>query len=153
MEIPSAKWEKQRKLSLDVGFREAVAEYLRRRWPHHTAKCAARAFDWTHDRAREAVAGRVSLTSLEQMFKAGGFGVALPIIAAVIGHSIAAHFANEKKAVAHERAHTQAEEARVTALEDHARRRWAAGPAALQDGRAAGEPGVAATRMGRRPPR
>lgn len=96
VEIPSAKWEKQRRLALGVGLREAVASYLRRRWPQHTAKNAARAFNWTHDRAREAVAGRVSLTSMEAMFQAGGFGVALPILAEVIGHGVL-HFLQEQR--------------------------------------------------------
>lgn len=100
MEIPSAKWERQRKLALDVGIREAVAAYLRRRWPTHTAKNAARTFRWTHDRAREAVAGRVSLTSLDQMFKAGGFAVALPILAEVIGLSVAAYLRQQTETAA-----------------------------------------------------
>ena len=96
MEIPSAKWEKHRRLGLGVGFRDAVANYLRRRWPQHTAKNAARAFNLTHDRAREAVAGRVSLGSLEAMIQVGGFGVALPILAEVIGYGVL-HFLQEQR--------------------------------------------------------
>jgi hypothetical protein len=91
VEIPRTNLGKQRTLRLDKGFRDVVADYLRRRWPSHTAKNAARAFDWTLDRAREAVAGRISLTSLEQMFKRGGLQVALPIVADVIGQSLAQH--------------------------------------------------------------
>lgn len=98
MEIPSAKWEKQRNLALGVGLREAVANYLRRRWPQHTAKSAARCFNWTHDRAREAVAGRVSLTSLEAMFQAGGFGVALPILTEVIGSGVEQFILSQRNA-------------------------------------------------------
>lgn len=92
MEIPHKKWETQRKLKLDRGFRDVVADYLNRRWPTGTAKYAARTFDISMDRAREAVAGRVSLTTLEQIFKSGGFGVAIPILAEVIGHSLARYF-------------------------------------------------------------
>jgi hypothetical protein len=92
VEIPNIKWESQRTLKLDKGFREVVADYLRRRWPSHTAKNAARTFDLSMDRAREAVAGRVSLTTLEQIFKRGGFSVALPILADVIGQSLARYF-------------------------------------------------------------
>jgi hypothetical protein len=92
VEIPLTKTGNQRDLALDTGFRDVVADYLRRRWPTGTAKMAAREFDLTVDRAREAVAGRVSLTTLEQIFKRGGFAVALPIVAAVIGQSLAHYF-------------------------------------------------------------
>jgi hypothetical protein len=92
VEIPRNKWQGQRNLALDTGFRDVVADYLTRRWPAGTAKMAAREFDLTVDRAREAVAGRVSLTTLEQIFKRGGFAVALPIVAAVIGQSLAHYF-------------------------------------------------------------
>lgn len=92
LEIPHTKCENQRNLSLDKGFRDVLADYLRRRWPSGTAKHAAREFSLTLDRAREAVAGRVSLTTLEQIFQRGGFSVALPIVAAVIGQSLAHYF-------------------------------------------------------------
>jgi hypothetical protein len=91
LEIPSIKLEKQRKMRLDKGLREAVAEYLRRRFPSGTAKSAAREFDLTADRAREAVAGRASLTTIEAIIKRGGWSVALPILAEVIGQQIARH--------------------------------------------------------------
>jgi hypothetical protein len=89
VEIPGIKYGSQRTLGLDTGFRDATADFLRHRWPTNTAKQTARAFDLTLDRAREAVAGRCSLTTLEQIFKRGGFPVALPIVAAVIGQSLA----------------------------------------------------------------
>lgn len=140
MEISSGKWESQRKLGLDLGFRDATADYLRRRWPTHTAKNAARTFNLTHDRAREAVAGRISLTSLEQMFKVGGFAVALPIVAAVIGQSIAAYLrqqmAQAAKAAEHAEQHERLAAAAYRALEDHpagpgADRRQGRGPGAV----------------------
>lgn len=96
VEIPHIKWPKQRGLNLDRGFRDVVADYLRRRWPTSTAKMTAREFDLTLERAREAVAGRVSLTTLEMIFKRGGFAVALPIVAEVIGQSIA-HYIREMR--------------------------------------------------------
>lgn len=81
------------RLGLDKGFKDAVADHLKHRWPYGTAKLAAKAYRLTPDRARDAVAGRCSLTTIEQIFKAGGWSVALPIIADVIGHAIAAHVA------------------------------------------------------------
>jgi hypothetical protein len=92
VEIPHNKWETQRKLKLDRGFRDVVADYLNRRWPSGAAKMAARTFNLSMDRAREAVAGRVSLTTLEMIFKSGGFAVALPILAEVLGQSLARYF-------------------------------------------------------------
>jgi hypothetical protein len=48
----------------------------------------------TLDRAREAVAGRVSLSTLEAMIQKGRLSVALPIVEAVAGQSLA-HFFRE----------------------------------------------------------
>lgn len=97
MEIPSIKWARQRTFGLDKGLREAVADILRQRWPSGTAKHAARAFDLTVDRAREAVAGRASLTTVEQIIKEGGPPVALPLIEAVWGDSLSRYFAELRK--------------------------------------------------------
>jgi hypothetical protein len=97
VEIPHIKWQSQRTLRLDKGLRDAVADLLRARWPSGTAKHAARAFDLTVDRAREAVAGRASLTTVEQIIKEGGPPVALPIIEAVWGDSLARYFADLRK--------------------------------------------------------
>lgn len=86
------KREISRTLRLDKGVRDALADHLRFRWPHHTAKYAAREYDLTLDRAREAVAGRASLTTVESIIKRGGLAVALPLLEAVTGQSVAAHF-------------------------------------------------------------
>jgi hypothetical protein len=83
---------------LDKGIREAVADHLRHRWPHHTAKSAAREYDLSLDRAKEAVAGRASLPTIERIFKRGGWFVALAILADVIGHSVAQHIARLREA-------------------------------------------------------
>lgn len=93
VEIRQSNREIPRRLSLDKGLRDAVADHLRHRWPAGTAKFAARAYDLTLDRAREAVAGRASLTTLEAIIKRGGWPVALSILADVIGLSVAQHIA------------------------------------------------------------
>ena len=82
---------------VDKGIRDVVAELLRQRWPTGTAKEAARAFDLTVDRAREAVQGRASLTTVEQIIREGGPPVALPIIEAVWGGSLGHYFAELRK--------------------------------------------------------
>ena len=68
------------RLRLDKSFRDAAADYLRRRYPENTAKHVERHFDPSRERARELVAGNGSLTSIEQLLKRGGFAVALPIV-------------------------------------------------------------------------
>lgn len=97
VEIRHTKWESQRNLGLAKGLRDSVADHLRRRWPTNTAKNAARTYSLTLDRAREAAAGRASLTTLETIFKVGGWPVAVAILADVIGYSIAHYFADIRK--------------------------------------------------------
>lgn len=89
MEIPHTKWEKQRKLRLDKGTKDALADYCQRRWPHHTAKYAAREWDLSVDEGRGVVAGRASQTTIDKIFKAGGLRLALLILEEVTGESIA----------------------------------------------------------------
>lgn len=89
VEIPHAKWEKQRKLRLDKGTKDALADYCRRRWPHHTAKYAAKEWDLSVDEGRGVVAGRASQTTIDRIYKAGGLHLALLILEAVTGESIA----------------------------------------------------------------
>lgn len=134
VEIPGNKFEIQRKLGLDKGFRDVLAEYLIRRWPSGTAKHAAREFDLSLARAREAVAGRVSLTTLERIFKRGGFSVALPIVADVIGQSLARYFRELREA------HDE-QGVRIAAL---AGDRWPVGPDPV-----AGDPHAAGALAGR----
>lgn len=98
MDIPRIKWERQRTFRLDKGFRDAVADLLRSRWPSGTAKHAAREYGLTADMAREAVRGRASLTTLEQIVKSGGLAVGLQLIEAVTGDSLAHHFAELRNA-------------------------------------------------------
>lgn len=86
--------ENQRKLSLDKGFRDSVADYLGRLYPSNTAKLTARRFDLTLDQARGAVAGKASIATIERIIKTGGWSVAVAILADVIGHSITRYFIN-----------------------------------------------------------
>lgn len=89
MEIPHIKWEKQRKLKLDKGTKDALADYCRNRWPHHTAKYAAREWKLSVDEARGVVAGRASQTTIDKIYKRGGLRLALLILEEVTGESIA----------------------------------------------------------------
>jgi hypothetical protein len=89
--FPRIKGQSSHIFGLDKSFQDATADYLRRRWPQGTAKNAAREFGLSLDRAREAVRGRPSMTTVERIFKQGGLAVALPILEEVVGQSIAHH--------------------------------------------------------------
>lgn len=88
VEIPSIKWAAQRRLELDKGTQDALADYLRQRWPSNTSKMTARAFGLSLDRARHAVNNAASLTTYDQIKKAGGWQVIFAVEAAVIGQTV-----------------------------------------------------------------
>lgn len=85
MEIRYNKRPRQRTLDLDKGSRDAMADYWRMRWPTNTAKLGAREFGLTVDQGRSVVAGKASLTTLDQIEKAGGWPVIFAVKALVIG--------------------------------------------------------------------
>lgn len=97
MEIRSAKREPQRRLELDKGLRDALADLCRRRWPSGTAKAVARAFDLSLDQARAIVAAKGSLSSLEQVLKNGGWQVVFPLLGEVIGQSAEQYLIEARK--------------------------------------------------------
>jgi len=80
-----------RTLRLDKSFRDSIADHLKRRWPTNTAKSVAKEYGLTLDRARDVLAGRGSLTTIEAIIKRGGFAVALPLLEEVIGKTLAQH--------------------------------------------------------------
>ena len=94
--ISHQKREIPHRLNLDRGFRDAVSDHMRHRWPSGTAKHAAKTYDLTLDRARDAVAGRCSLTTLEQIVKRGGWPVGLSILAAVIGYGVEQYISEQR---------------------------------------------------------
>lgn len=75
----------QCKLSLDKATRDALADYCRHRWPTGTAKQCARAFDLTADEGRRVVGAKASQTTIDKIFKAGGWPVIFAVMAEVIG--------------------------------------------------------------------
>lgn len=88
LEIPHTKRFSQCILKLDKATRDALADYCRHRWPHHTAKLAAREWDLTVDEARGVVAAKSSLNTYDKIKKAGGWPVILAVEAAVVGHGL-----------------------------------------------------------------
>lgn len=98
MESPRIKRDTQRRIELDKGLRDGLADLCRRRWPTGTAKSAARAFDLTLDQGRSVVAGKASLITLEQVIKKGGWQIVFPLFAEVIGLSAEQYIIGARKA-------------------------------------------------------
>lgn len=105
MEKMHGKRESQHRLALDKATRDAVSDLARRQWPLKTASYAAQAWRLTESEARGVVAARASQTTIDKIFKNGGWSVIFPVMAEVIGQSADAYLI-EKRA----------------AHEDHARR-------------------------------
>jgi len=82
------KCESRGRLPLDKGLKDATADYCKRRWSTNTAKQAARAFDLSVSQGRNLAAGDPSLTTIERIFKTGGWRVSLVILADVLGQSV-----------------------------------------------------------------
>jgi hypothetical protein len=97
MEYSREKRESQRRIELDKGLRDGLADLCRRRWPSGTAKSAARAFGLTHDQGRSIVAGKASLTTLELALKNGGWSVVFPLLAEVIGETAEQYLIEARK--------------------------------------------------------
>lgn len=149
-----------RNLALDRHRRDALATYAE----IEAAKHDKPAQQWVREtwglkdyEAKHLLRGNASEATWERILKSkgrhGGWAVALPIIGAVIGQDVADHFAAERDRIADERARHEAEEARITALERHARERLAAVGLGAREGALrprgpAGEPRVAASRVG-----
>jgi hypothetical protein len=109
--------------------------------------------------AKHLLRGDASEPTWERILKLRGphcgWFICLPIMGAIIGEDLADHFANEKKAVANERAAYEAEEARIANLEAHARERRTFAGRALREGpvlggRASDDGRVADARLGGR---
>lgn len=85
MDFRHIKRPRQQALRLDTCTRDALADICRERWPAGTAKLAAREWRLTLDQGRSVVAGRASQTTIDQIFKAGGWPVYFAVGARVLG--------------------------------------------------------------------
>lgn len=79
--------------------RDAMATYVRLRWPKSTAKEISREFGLTYDEARSVSLGQGSLNAIDKILRHpnGGWAVALPILGAVIGHGVDDFIASERR--------------------------------------------------------
>lgn len=82
--------------------REALAIYARRTWPTNTSGHAAKAWAIPKSTAANLLKGHASDTTVTAIIRAGGWGLALPVIGAVIGEPVHAFFREQMKQAAKE---------------------------------------------------
>jgi hypothetical protein len=99
MEIRHNKTASGPSLGLDMGLREALATYVKLRWPTATAKMAAREWDLTLDEGKGLVNGRTSLATLERIIKHrnGGWDIAFAVVGAVAHETAEDFLASRRK--------------------------------------------------------
>lgn len=70
--------------------RDALSKYCELRWPRGRRKAVEAEWELTADEARSVCEGVAGATTIEKIWKhpLGGWAVALPVMASVIGHSV-----------------------------------------------------------------
>lgn len=99
LEIRHNERDGQHTFGLDMGMRDALATYARLRWPTGTAKMVAREWGLTLDEARGVIAARASQATIDKIWKHrnGGWPVALEVVGAVTGQSVADFLQAQRK--------------------------------------------------------
>lgn len=82
--------------------REALAIYARRRWPTNTSGHAAKSWGIPKTTAANLLKGHASDATVTRIIRAGGWGLALPVIGAVIGEPVHEFFREQMKQAARE---------------------------------------------------
>jgi len=101
--------------------REALAIYARRSWPVNTSGHAAKAWGIPKTTAANLLKGHASDATVTRIIRAGGWGLALPVIGAVIGEPVHEFFRQQmiqaSKAAAHAQEHERLAQAAYRRLE------------------------------------
>lgn len=98
----------------DFGLENALAGYVRRRWPEKTIGHVQREWDLSESEAAKVVYGHASKNTLNRLLhhKRGGFALFVELIADVCATSLEEHIKSQADRAAHERAFWAAEERR-----------------------------------------
>lgn len=126
--------------------REALAIFARRTWPVNTSGHAAKAWGIPKSTAANLLKGHASDTTVTAIIRAGGWGLALPVIGAVIGEPVHAFFREQMRQAAKDAERAALHEQLAAAAY---RRMEADPPPSSQDrrpGRGAGTMGAQAAR-------
>lgn len=82
--------------------REALAIYARRMWPLNTSVHAAKAWGVPKSTAANLLKRHASDATVTAIIRAGGWGLALPVIGAVIGEPVHSFFREQMRQAAKE---------------------------------------------------
>jgi len=77
--------------------RDALASYCTSRWPVGRRKAVEREWGLSADEARGVIEATASAATIDKVWKAGGWGVALPVLSSVIGCSLESHIQQERR--------------------------------------------------------
>ena len=77
--------------------RDALANYCEARWPVGRRKAVEREWGLSPDEARGVIEATASAATIDKVWKAGGWAVALPVLSSVIGCSLETHIQQERR--------------------------------------------------------
>ena len=77
--------------------RDALARYCEARWPIGRRKAVEREWRLSPDEARGVIEATASAATIDKVWKAGGWAVALPVLSSVIGESLEDFMQTERR--------------------------------------------------------
>jgi len=77
--------------------RDALANYCTGRWPVGRRKAVEREWGLSPDEARGVIEATASAATIDKVWKAGGWAVALPVLSSVIGCSLESFMQTERR--------------------------------------------------------
>jgi hypothetical protein len=77
--------------------RDALANYCTGRWPVGRRKAVEREWGLSPDEARGVIEATASAATIDKVWKAGGWAVALPVLSSVIGCSLENFMQTERR--------------------------------------------------------
>ena len=77
--------------------RDALARYCEARWPVGRRKAVEREWRLSPDEARGVIEATASAATIDKVWKAGGWAVALPVLSSVIGESLEDFMQTERR--------------------------------------------------------
>lgn len=102
----------------DFGLENALAGYVRRRWPDKTIPHVQHEYGFTESEAAKVVYGNASKNTLKKLLhhKRGGFPLFVELLADACGTTLEQHIKTQAERAAHERRSWEAEERRQQTL-------------------------------------
>lgn len=102
----------------DYGLENALAKYVRNRWPEKTPAHVAHHFDLSESEALKVVYAHASKNTINKLLhhKRGGFGLFVALAAEVTGTTLEDHIKQQANEARHERAKWEARERHLEAL-------------------------------------